>query len=46
MDILADRIGGLVERREDVGVVAEWDPAILNAMTQGISFSTTPAGAN
>jgi hypothetical protein len=31
--IIAGRNGGLVERREDEGVVAEWDPAIHNAKT-------------
>jgi hypothetical protein len=53
MDILADRIGGLAERFEDAGVFAEWDPAIINAMTHllgprhcvrpGPYFLTTPA---
>jgi hypothetical protein len=33
MYIIADRNGGLVERREDEGVIAQWDPAIHNAKT-------------
>jgi hypothetical protein len=33
LDIIADSNGGLVEHREDEGVVAEWNPAILNAKT-------------
>jgi hypothetical protein len=31
VDFIADSNGGLVENREDVGVVAEWNPAIINA---------------
>jgi hypothetical protein len=30
-DIIADRNGGLLERREDEGVITQWDPAIHNA---------------
>jgi hypothetical protein len=30
VDVIADCIGGLTERREDAGVVAEWNLAIHN----------------
>jgi hypothetical protein len=33
VDVIADSNGGLVERREDKCVVAEWNPAIYNAKT-------------
>jgi hypothetical protein len=34
--VIANSIGGLVEHREDVGVVAERNPAIQNAETRFI----------
>jgi hypothetical protein len=33
VDVITDSDGGLVENREDLGIVAEWNPAILNTKT-------------